>query len=504
MSGICYLVGAGPGDLGLVTLKAKECVETAEVLIYDYLCNRRILEWAPPKTEVIYVGKKAGAHTLTQEEINALLVEKTAAGKKVVRLKGGDPFVFGRGGEEALALVQAGLRFEVVPGVSSAIAGPAYAGIPITHREVASQFTVFTGHEDPNKAESAIDYNALASLPGTRVMLMGVERLRTITQRLMEAGGSPDLPVALVRWATTGKQQTLVGTVGMIAALAEEQQFSAPAVAIFGEVVRLRRELNWFEHRPLLGKKIAVTRTRRQAGALTSRLEGLGADVFEIPTIRMEPPEDLMGFGEMVQFSHTYDWLVFTSPNGVDAFFDMFYRLYSDAREIGGPRIAAVGSATAERLRHYRMKVDVQPKDALAEKIVDAMEADGSLDNLKVLWVRPEKAREEGVGRLIQKGAILDEAIAYRTVAETGDPTGGVHRLKEEGVDLVTFTSSSTVEHFMAMGLDLPKGLKFASIGPITSQTMKSLGLTVDIEAKKHDITGLVEAIRVYYSGRSL
>ncbi len=369
--GVCYLVGAGPGDLGLVTLRARECVERAEVVVYDYLCNPEILAWARPDAEIIYAGKKAGAHTLRQEEINALLVEKTAAGKVVARLKGGDPFVFGRGGEEALALAEAGLTFEIVPGVSSTVAGPAYAGIPVTHRGHVSQLTIFTGHEDPEKGGSSVDFAQLAKAPGTKIMLMGVERLDSITRQLLEHGENPDLPVALVRWATTGRHQTLTGTVGDIARRAAEANFEAPAVAVFGEVVRLREKLNWFETRPLFGRRVVVTRTRQGAGALSARLAELGADVLEIPTIRTEPPKNLREFAELVRDAHTYEWLLFTSPNGVNAFFEMFYKIYDDAREIGGVRIGAVGPATAARLKEFRLKVDVQPDKAVAEALVD-------------------------------------------------------------------------------------------------------------------------------------
>src|SRR5438874_3758804 len=279
--GKCFLVGAGPGDLGLVTLRAKECIEHAQVIVYDYLCNPEMLRWAPEAAELIFAGKKAGAHTMTQEEINALLVEKTCAGKNVVRLKGGDPFLFGRGGEEAQALAAAGLSFEIVPGVSSAIAGPAYAGIPVTHRGKNSHVTFFTGHEDPGKEESAIDFAALAKLGGTQVMLMGVERIGAITHEMMTNGVPKDLPVALIRWATTERQRTLVGTLENIAQKVVAEGFAAPAIAVFGEVVNMRDELNWFEDRPLSGKRIVVTRTRKQAGALTEQLRGLGADVIE-------------------------------------------------------------------------------------------------------------------------------------------------------------------------------------------------------------------------------
>ncbi len=499
-SGICYLVGAGPGDPGLVTLRAKECIERADVLVYDYLCNPEILGWAKPEAEKIYAGKKARQHTLPQPDINQLLVEKTKEGKTVTRLKGGDPFVFGRGAEEAAELAKAGLRFEIVPGISSAIAGPAYAGIPVTHRAHNSVLTIYTGHEDPAKEASGVDYKKLAEAEGVKVMLMGVERIGEIAGNLMDEGASADTPAALVRWATTGRQETLSATLGTIAKRVEACGFKPPAVAVFGGVVGLRKELNWFESRPLFGRRIAVTRTRQQAGALTARLRDLGADVIEMPTIRIEPPVDPLTFGRMVQDAHTYNWIVFTSPNGVDAFFDLFFKLYEDARAIGGCRIAAIGPGTAQKIKARSLAVDLQPEKFVAEGLVEAFgKVDPSIENLTVLWVRAEQARDIVGKGLWKLGAIVDEGIAYRTVAETGDPTGAQARFKEEGADIITFTSSSTVENFIKLNLPLPDNLICASIGPVTSATMRANGLEVDIEAERHDIPGLVEAIRLHF-----
>ena len=505
--GVCALVGAGPGDLGLVTLRAREVIGQAQVVVYDYLCNPEMLAWAPADAEIIYAGKKAGAHTLRQEEINALLVEKTRAGKRVVRLKGGDPFVFGRGGEEAVALAAAGAAFEVVPGVSSAIAGPAYAGIPVTQRGQVSQLTVFTGHEDPEKGGSAVDFAQLAQAPGTKVMLMGVERLESITRQFIDAGADAALPVALIRWATTARQQTLIGTLSDIARRAADTGFEAPAVAVIGEVVRLREALNWFESRPLFGRRIVVTRTRKQAGALSAKLRALGADVLEIPTIRIEPPTQLREFAESVKDSHTYDWIAFTSPNGVDAFFHWFYRLFSDARDIGGARIAAVGPATAARVREFHLKVDVQPETAFAEALVEALQREMSVENLKILLVRAETTREVVAGELTKLGAIVDEAIAYRTVPETGEGEGhaahaaALERFRREGADLITFASGSSVENFLALKLPRPAGLRVASLGPITSRTLRDAGWTVDVEAPAADLDAFAEAIRRELAG---
>jgi uroporphyrinogen III methyltransferase / synthase len=500
--GKCFLVGAGPGDLGLVTLRAKECIEQADVIVYDYLSNPEMLKWAPESAEIIYAGKKAGAHTLTQDEINRLLVEKARAGKQVVRLKGGDPFVFGRGAEEAQALAAAHLPFVVVPGITSAIAGPAYAGIPVTHRGKNSHVTFFTGHEDPEKSETSIDFAALAKLGGTQVMLMGVERIEAIAREMLANGMRSDLPVALIRWATTGRQETLVGNLENIVQRVSETRFAAPVVAVFGDVVALRNELSWFEDRPLFGKRIVVTRTRSQAGVLSEQLRALGGDVIELPTIRIEPPGDLRAFAELVQDAHAYDWIVFTSPNGVTAFFDLFYKLYDDAREIGGARFAAIGPATAQRIKDFHLKVDLQPEEFVAESIVREFRKQGGVENLRILLARAEKARDLLPKELSALGAIVDEGFAYRTVPETRDDTGARRRLLEEGAHLITFTSSSTVENFLALGLPWPAGMKVASIGPVTSKTVRDRGLEVAVEARRHDIPGLVNAVRKFFLGK--
>jgi uroporphyrinogen III methyltransferase/synthase len=497
-SGLCILAGAGPGDLGLVTLRTKEAVEQAQVVVYDYLCNPEILKWAPTDAEIIFAGKKAGQHTMTQEEINRVLVEKTREGKRVVRLKGGDPFVFGRGGEEAEALAAGELKFEIVPGVSSAIAVPAYAGIPLTHRDIASSFTVFTGHEDPAKQQTAIDYKTLVAGQGTLVALMGMDRLASIVQELIANGADQLLPVALIRWGTTGRQETLLGELASIVAASDG--FQPPAVAVFGRVVELREKLRWFEQRPLFGKRIVVTRTRKQSSVLSSKLRIFGADVYEVPTIRIEPPDNLVEFGELVRDAFQYDWVIFTSVNGVEAFFNMFYRLYNDARSIGNVKIAAIGPSTAQRVKDFHLAVDLQPEEFVAEAIVDELLQFGSVDNLKFLLARAEGAREVLPKRLSELGAIVDEAIVYRTVPETTDTSGGLERFRTEGADLITFTSSSTVENFVALHLPLPEHLKTASIGPITSETMRKNGLSVDVEATKYDVDGLVAAILRFYS----
>lgn len=498
--GICYLVGAGPGDPGLLTLKGKECIETADVLVYDYLCNPELLRHGRPGAQRLYVGKKAGAHTLTQDQINELIVKLTHEGKTVTRLKGGDPVLFGRGAEEAAELAKAGVRFEIVPGITSAIAGPAYAGIPVTHRDHASQLTIFTGHEDPTKADTSLDYAKLAQAEGTKVFLMGVERMGEITGELLKHGANPDTPMALVRWATHGRQQTLVATLGTMAQRVKETGFKAPAVAVVGDVVKERTAINWFENRPLFGKRIVVTRTRQQAGAVSRKLRDLGADVIELPTIRIVEPHNRMAFGELVQDCHTYDWIVFTSPNGVDAFFTMFDKLYQDARSIGGARIACIGPGTAEKVRARHLAVDLMPeKDFVAEGLVKAFKDHQNMEHVSVLWVKAEQTREIIASGLTDLGAIVDEAIAYRTVPENEDNLEALARLTEEGADMITFTSASTVDGFMDLKVELPKGIKIASIGPVTSAAIRRHGLKVNVEAKTHSIPGLVEAVSAFW-----
>jgi uroporphyrinogen III methyltransferase/synthase len=364
---------------------------------------------------------------------------------------------------------------------------------------LTSHVTFFTGHEDPEKTESAINFEALAKLGGTQVMLMGVERIEGIAQRMMAEGVSQDLPVALVRWGTTARQEVLRGTLRDIGQKVAEKNFAPPAVAIFGQVVSLGEELGWQHEGALSGKRIVVTRTRKQASALSERLRALGGEVIEIPTIRIEPPSDLRAFAELVQDAHGYDWIVFTSPNGVSAFFEMFFKLYDDTRDIGGVRIAAIGPATAQRVRDFHLKVDLQPEEFVAEAVVREFRKQGDIENQRILIARAEEARDLLPKELGALGGIVDVAFAYRTVAETEDRTDARARLAAEGADMITFTSSSTVENFLALGLPWPKGMQVASIGPITSKTARERGLTIATEATRHDIPGLVEAIRNFF-----
>lgn len=498
--GTVYLIGAGPGDPGLMTLKGKELISRADCLVYDALAAPAMLAWTKPGCEKIYVGKRAGNHAMPQAEINRLLVECAGKYSCTVRLKGGDPYVFGRGGEEAMALHAAGVCFEMVPGISSAIAGPAYAGIPVTHRECCTQFTVFTGHEDAGKTESTLDIAGIAAARGTKVMLMGMSRLRETLAALVAAGQGGDVPAAAVQWAATGRQKSVMATVATLADAVEKADISSPAVVVIGEVVALAPQLDWRSKLPLFGKRVVVTRTREQASELSSQLEQLGADVIELPTIRIADPTDKRDFAEAVVDAPHYDWLIFSSPNGVRRFFQAFFAVYEDIREIGGARIAAVGPGTAAELKKYGLMVDVMPQKAVAEELIAEFDRKGDefggVANVTMLWVHGEQARRVIYDELMKRQAIVDECLAYNTVAETEDPCGAQARLREEGADIITFTSSSTVRHFMALNLPLPQGCRIASIGPVTSATLAEYGLNPDIEAATHTIPSLVEAVQ--------
>lgn len=495
MSGICYLAGAGPGDPGLVTLKARKCIELADVLVYDALSSAELLAWAKPTCEKIDVGKRAAHHKLPQEEISALLVEKVKEGKVVVRLKGGDPMIFGRGGEEAAVLAAAGLKFEIIPGISSAFAGPAYAGIPLTHRDYGSQLTVFSGHESNDKKKSDIDYAQLAKAPGTKVFLMGVSSLREIASKLVENGADPTTPIALTRWATTGRQKTITGTLATIADIAETEQFKAPAVGVIGNIIKEMKNIEWYENRPLKGKRIVVTRSQEQAPELVNRLSELGADVIELPVLKICDPVDKREFAVSVANVHTYDWLIFSSTNGVRRFFDAFFATYKDARSIGGVRIAAVGPGTKKAIESYRFAVDLVPERHIAEGLLEAFQNEHGIDSQTILWVRPENARPILAEGLTEQRAIVDECIAYRIEAEKDDPTGAAERLADGGADMITFTSSSTAQYFHDLNLPWPEACKAVSIGPITTAKLRGLGRDEIIEAEDHNIEGLVNVI---------
>jgi len=482
VSGIVHLVGAGPGDPGLLTRNGHVALTTADVVVYDRLANPELLNLARTDAERISVGKAPGSVEMSQDEINALLVERGRAGQRVVRLKGGDPFVFGRGGEEAEALAAAGVPFEVVPGITSAIAAPAYAGIPVTHRGLSTHFTVVTGHEDPSKKGSDVDWEALARSGGTLVILMGAGRIADITARLLAGGLEPDTPVAAVRNGTRPDQQTVRTTLGGIEAAAIE----APAAIVVGEVAAL--DLSWFESRPLFGRSVVVTRAREQASELRWQLEWLGAEVLELPAIVIEPIE------LDVPPLEPYSWIVFTSANGVDAFFEQLAIEQRDARALAGARIAAIGPGTADRLRHRGLRADLVPDRYVAEAFVDAFPPPESA-SARVLVARAEQARDVLPDGLRERGYEVDVLPVYRTVKAAPDAEM-LARVRRGDVDAITFTSSSTVKNFCdAVGeLADPQPL-VVSIGPITSKTAKERGLRVDAEAAEHTIDGLVAAL---------
>lgn len=501
LKGIVYLVGAGPGDVGLLTMRGAELLRRAEAVIYDALVNPELLRLAPSGAELIFGGKHAKDHTLTQDQINALLVSKAREGKCVIRLKGGDPTIFGRAGEEAEALAAAGIAFEIVPGVSSFVAAPTYAGIPVTHREHSSKLSIITGHEDPTKPEATIDWAQIAKEPGTKVVMMGTARLGQIAEQLIAGGMKAETPVAMIRWGTTGQQQAVVGALKTIGDVAAKANLQPPTVAVIGDVVKLRPKLNWFESRPLFGQRIVVTRAREQAAEFVSALHDLGADVLTLPVIKIVPPTDLQPLKDVLVELGTYDWLVFTSANGVNEFFRYFFAGFDDLRAIGNVRIAAVGPGTAARLKELHLRVDVLPEENLGVKIAKAMNKHEDLENLKVCLLRAEQANPDLPAALNELRAIVDDVPVYRTVADTDDRTGAGARLLAEGADWITFTSGSTVEKFHER-FDIPKllakfpQLKFASIGPETTKALSALGLKPTVEAKAHTTEGLLKALK--------
>ncbi|MBW2107587.1 MAG: uroporphyrinogen-III C-methyltransferase [Deltaproteobacteria bacterium] len=504
-SGKVYLVGAGPGDPDLITVKGKRCLQQADVVIYDHLASASLLRHVKPNAKTIYVGKRQGAHTLPQEEMNKLLVREAKNGRMVVRLKGGHPFIFGRGGEEAEALAAEHIPFEVVPGITSAVAAPSHAGIPLTHRRYAASVGIVTGHEDPTKPRSSIDWGKLATGVGTLVILMGVKNLPRITREIMTAGRDPKTPVALVRWGTTPKQTTVVGTLETIVEKAEKVRIKPPVAIVVGDVVKLRDKLNWFETQPLFGKTVVVTRTRQQASEMVQRLAALGADCLECPTIRIVPPDDWTPLDVAIERLHIYDWLILTSVNGVDHFFDRLFTQGKDVRALARVRTATIGPATAKRLRQFGFASDIMPATYRAEAVLEAFSKE-QMKGKKVLLPRAKEARPILPEELARMGAEVHEIAVYRTEPAREDVDLLIDRLKRHAVDLVTFTSSSTVKNFVsALAAEplerLMEGVAVACIGPITADTARQLGLTVHIEASEYTIAGLCEAIVAYYAG---
>jgi uroporphyrinogen III methyltransferase/synthase len=501
--GHVYLVGAGPGDPELITLKGKNCIEKADVLVYDYLASPALLAYARENAELIYVGKKGGDHTLKQHEINQLLVDKAGPGQIVTRLKGGDPFIFGRGGEEVEVLVEAEISFEVVPGVTSAVAAPAYAGIPLTHRKFTSTLAFVTGHEDPQKSTSSINWQALATGIGTLVFFMGVKNLPNIVEQLTRHGMSADTLVGLVRWGTTTRQVTVTGTLDNIVERATAAKLKAPAIIVVGDVVGLRDTMQWFEKKPLMGKRIVVTRARQQASDLVTALQAAGAECLECPTIQIEPPADWKALDLVIDKLDEYHWIVFTSVNGVGYFFKRLFERGKDVRALHHIRTACIGPATAERLADYGLSCDILPETYRAESVVAAFEKQDVKAKL-ILLPRAQEARPILPETLTAMGAQVDEITVYRTQIAQDNVATLLESLAAQNIDCITFTSSSTVKNFKRLipESDFPKlleSVKIACIGPITADTAKELGFDVHIMADTYTIPGLVEALIAYY-----
>lgn len=496
--GTVYLVGAGPGDPGLFTVKGVKCLQKADVVVYDRLVSPEILKHAPSGAQMVYVGKASSNHTLSQEAINQLLVDEALKGKVVVRLKGGDPFVFGRGGEEALFLRENGIDFEVVPGVTSAVAVPAYAGIPVTHRDMTSTLAIVTGHERPEKLKSSIRWDNIATGAGTLVFLMGVENLGFIVQRLVACGRAATTPCALIRWGTLPGQQVLTGTLGDIEERVKEAGFEPPAVIVVGEVVELRERLQWFENKPLFGKKIVVTRSRPQASRLSAMIEDLGGIPLEFPTIKIVPNPDMTSLYRALEELESFDWIIFTSVNGVEIFLAELLQSGRDIRDLKGVRIAAIGPATCDALARRGLAVDFIPDEYRAEGITEGLRGQVKAGD-RVLLPRARGARVILSQVLKDWEAEVTEVQLYE--AKAADVRSEYLEMILAGeVDVITFTSSSTVNNFVKMigednvaGVD--RAVRVACIGPVTADTAVSHGFTVDTIAGEYTIPGLVDAL---------
>jgi uroporphyrinogen III methyltransferase/synthase len=502
--GFVYLIGAGPGDPGLITVKGRECIARAEVILYDYLANKGLLEAAADGAELIYAGKVGGVHNREQWQINELLVAKALEGKTVARLKGGDPFVFGRGGEECEALVTAGIPFEIVPGVTAGIAAPAYAGIPLTHREFTTSVAFVTGHESHGKEASEIDWERLSLGSGTVVFYMGVKNLPQIAANLMAHGRSPETPVALIRWGTRPEQEVLVGNLADIAERARKAGFRAPAITVVGEVVRLRDRLRWFDNRPLFGRGIMVTRSADQAGEFSAILAGYGAQVLECPTIKIVPPESFTELDAAIGSLSSFHWLIFTSCNGVKFFFDRLCALGLDSRALGAARVCVVGPKTAAALAAYGIRADLVPSDYKGEGVIEAFRA-MDISGRRVLFPKADRARDVIPAGLAGLGAEVTAPVAYRNVVPDELSRPALEALEGRCIHCVTFTSSSTVANLAAMLgenrlLKLLEGVTIASIGPITSRTCRELGLKVDIEPREYTLAAMTKEIVEFFS----
>lgn len=499
--GKVFLVGAGPGDIGLLTVKGMRCLQKADAVIYDFHLNAQILNYINHDAEFIYAGKRGGHHTMTQDEINKALIEKALEGKLVCRLKGGDPFVFGRGGEEAEELAKNGIEFEIVPGVSSAVAAPAYAGIPITHRAYSSSFAVIPGYEDTTKEESAIDWSKLATGAGTLIFLMAVKNIDLLTKKLIENGRSPDTPIAVIRWGTRPEQKTLVGTLGDMAGLVKENEIKPPAVMVVGEVVRLRDALKWYEKKPMFGHRVLVTRTHCSG---FEPLEELGAEIIEFPTIEIVPPEDYSGLDKAIDKIDSYHWLIFTSGNGVKYFFKRLMTRGRDIRDLKGIKVCAIGTKTAAEIKRYGIKVDLMPDEFNAEGLIKAIQGikvsrGRGVKGMKFLLPRAEKAREIFPEKVRELGGEIDVPVTYRTVKPEMHGKRLKRFLKEGRISIATFTSAATFNNFREIiGEDadeLLKDVTIAAIGPVTAKAIENSGLKIHIMPKQATIEAMVEEI---------
>lgn len=496
--GIVYLVGAGPGNAGLITVLGKQLLERCDVLVYDHLIQDSILGLAPESCEKIYVGKKARSkHGMNQDEINRLLVKLAKKGKNIVRLKGGDPFVFGRGGEEALQLKRARIPFEVVPGVTAGLGALAYAGIPVTHRAIASDATLITAHEDPSKESSQLNWKALAALRGTLVIYMGTHNLEQITKILIEFKKPKNTPAAVIEWGATAKQRTVTGTLQNIAGRTKKFRLKSPTMVVIGDVVKMRSDLNWYEQKPLFGKTVLITRSRHQASALRNELETLGAHVIEFPTIEIHPVTNWKAFDEAVSNIHEFDFLVLTSENGVSAFLHRLKDLGQDVRILKGIRILVIGAGTASRLNESGLIADLIPDDYSSEGLLESVRERNWINGKRYLLLRTNIAPRFLSDLLKTEGAHVTEVNVY----ETRKPRNLKTRLKEildrESIDFLTFTSSSTAEHFFEFRTRVRNlfKAKVISIGPVTSATIRKFGMRVHVEANPHTIPGLVDAV---------
>jgi len=501
MTGKVYLVGAGPGDPGLLTLRGQQCLQIADVVLHDRLVDQRILTEVQAKAELVDVGKARGKQHLSQESINTMLVDLASRGKQVVRLKGGDPFIFGRGGEEALALIQAGVNFEVVPGVTSAVAAPAYAGIPLTHRGISASVVVVSGSEDPNKEDGQIDWKALASHDGTLVILMGWQPLPEIVKVLLANGRNPKTPAALIEWGTLTHQRTVVGTLDNIASKGQEAGLGPPVIAVVGDVVSLRNSLSWFDSRPLHNKRILITRDRFQSRALSQILAQRGATPVELPTIEIAPAENLDTLDEALHHIHKYSWVIFTSVNGVQGFFNRLYYKGWDSRHLSSVKFCAIGSTTKSSLAEHGIKADFVPDNFTSEHVVRAF-AGYNLHDEHILLPRSEIADAKLPDGLRSMGAHVDEAAVYRTTIPE-ESRRNVDHLIGPGIDATIFASSSSVINLMSLLGNDASRLSQSSIiciGPVTAQTARDRGLKVDVVPQEHTIQGIVEILEGHFT----